>query len=60
MEKAIGESKRHNKRAIIKASILVAFIIVAIYIVRFTSVKEFLTRETLGNFLDTAGFWAPL
>ena len=37
-----------------------AFIIVAIYIVRFTSVKEFLTRETLGNFLDTAGFWAPL
>ena len=37
-----------------------AFIIVAIYIVRFTSVKELLTRETLGNFLDTAGFWAPL
>jgi len=60
MEKATGESKRHNKRAIIKASILVAFIIVAIYIVRFTSVKELLTRETLGNFLDTAGFWAPL
>jgi uncharacterized membrane protein YdjX (TVP38/TMEM64 family) len=60
MEKAIGESKRHNKRAIIKASILVALIIVAIYIVRFTSVKEFLTKETLGNFLDTAGFWAPL
>jgi uncharacterized membrane protein YdjX (TVP38/TMEM64 family) len=54
------ENQRHNKRAIIKASILVAFIIVAIYIVRFTSVKEFLTRETLGNFLDTAGFWAPL
>jgi len=54
------ENQRHNKRAIIKACILVAFIIVAIYIVRFTSVKEFLTRETLGNFLDTAGFWGPL
>lgn len=60
MEKTIGESTRHNKRAIIKASILVAFIIVAIYIVRFTSAKEYLTREALGNFLDTAGFWAPL
>jgi uncharacterized membrane protein YdjX (TVP38/TMEM64 family) len=60
MEKAIGESTRRNKRAIIKASIFVAFIVVAIYIVRFTSAKEYLTREGLGNFLDTAGFWAPL
>jgi len=32
----------------------------AIYIVRFTSVREFLTREALGNFLNAAGFWAPL
>ena len=32
----------------------------AIYIVRFTSVKIFLTREALGNFLNAAGFWAPL
>jgi len=44
----------------IKASLLVAFIIVAVYIVRFTTVKGFLTRETLGNFLDAAGLWAPL
>jgi uncharacterized membrane protein YdjX (TVP38/TMEM64 family) len=32
----------------------------AIYIVRFTSVKTFLTREALGDFLNAAGFWAPL
>jgi uncharacterized membrane protein YdjX (TVP38/TMEM64 family) len=32
----------------------------AIYIVRFTSVREFLTREALANFLNAAGFWAPL
>jgi len=32
----------------------------AIYIVRFTSVREFLTKEALGNFLNAAGFWAPL
>ena len=32
----------------------------AIYIVRFTPVKAFLTREALGDFLNAAGFWAPL
>jgi len=32
----------------------------AIYIIRFTSVKAFLTREALGDFLNAAGFWAPL
>ncbi len=44
----------------IKASLLVAFIIVAIIIVRFTPVKDFLRQESLGRFLNTAGFWAPL
>ncbi len=32
----------------------------AIYIIRFTSVKAFLTRDALGDFLNAAGFWAPL
>jgi uncharacterized membrane protein YdjX (TVP38/TMEM64 family) len=32
----------------------------AIYIIRFTPVKTFLTREALGDFLNAAGFWAPL
>jgi uncharacterized membrane protein YdjX (TVP38/TMEM64 family) len=49
-----------RKRAVIKASLLVAFIMGAVYIVRSTTVKEFLTREMLGNFLEAAGFWAPL
>ena len=44
----------------IKASTLAAFIIVAVYIIRFTPVKEFFTREALGRFLEAAGFWAPL
>jgi uncharacterized membrane protein YdjX (TVP38/TMEM64 family) len=39
---------------------LVLFIIAAICIIRFTPVKEFLTREVLGGFLEAAGFWAPL
>ena len=59
MEKA-AHSATSRKKAAIKASLLVAFIIAAIYIVRFTTVKEFLTREALGHFLDAAGFWAPL
>jgi uncharacterized membrane protein YdjX (TVP38/TMEM64 family) len=49
-----------RKRAVIKASLLVAFIMGAVYIVRFTRVREFLTREMLSNFLEATGFWAPL
>ncbi len=44
----------------VKAFILVAFIIGAIILVRYTPVKGSLTPEALGRFLDTAGFWAPL
>jgi uncharacterized membrane protein YdjX (TVP38/TMEM64 family) len=47
-------------KAMIKASTLAAFIIVAVTIIRFTPVKEFLTQEALGRFLESAGFWAPL
>ncbi len=49
-----------RKRGLIKASTLAAFIIVAIYIIRFTPVKEFLTQEALSRFLEAAGFWAPM
>lgn len=49
-----------KKGAVLKALVFVAFIIAAIYVVRFTSVKEFLTAEVLGRFLDSAGIWAPI
>ncbi len=42
------------------AAALVLFVITAVVIVRFTPVKEFLTAERLGNFLENAGFLAPL
>ncbi len=45
--------------AIIKAGILVLFIICALIVVRFTPVRHFLTAETLGGFLDSVGIWAP-
>jgi hypothetical protein len=34
-----------RKKAMIKASALAAFIIVAVYVIRFTPVEEFLTRK---------------
>jgi len=51
---------KSRKRGIIKALLFVAFIIVAVYVIRLTQVKEFLTQEALSNFLEAAGFWAPL
>jgi len=43
----------------VKVGILVIFIVTAIFLIRFTSVKNYLTAEALGQFLETAGFWAP-
>ncbi len=47
-------------RALVKAAVLAAFVITAILAVRFTPVKNYLTVEALGHFLDGAGLWAPL
>jgi len=49
-----------GKGAMIRALVFIAFIVVAVYIIRFTPAKEFFTQEALGQFLDRAGFWAPL
>ena len=60
MEAAEQQPAGSRKKAITKVLILAVFIIGAIYVVRFTPVKTYLTAEALGRFLDTAGFWAPL
>jgi uncharacterized membrane protein YdjX (TVP38/TMEM64 family) len=67
LNSGIGEYMEHTaqipknrKSAIIKALILLAFIILAIYFIRFTPVKGYLTAEALGKFLDSAGIWAPI
>ncbi len=54
------QTQKIRKKAVIKAAILVAFIICAVIVVRFTPIKGFLTADQLGRFLETAGFWAPL
>jgi uncharacterized membrane protein YdjX (TVP38/TMEM64 family) len=48
-----------GKRPLIKALFLLAFIVAAVLIVRFTPVKRYLTREALGQVLESAGYWAP-
>jgi uncharacterized membrane protein YdjX (TVP38/TMEM64 family) len=51
---------KSRKKATVKALLFTAFIAAALYMVRFTPVKGFLTQETLGHLLESAGFWAPL
>ena len=46
-------SKKPSK-AVMKAIFLVIFIVTAIILVRFTPVKNYLTAEALGQFLDSA------
>ena len=60
MEELIQQTVNNRKKATLKALILLAFIIGAILLVRFTPVKQFLTADALGHFLDMAGYWAPL
>ena len=60
MEPAENKMPKNRSNAVMKAIFLLVFIVAAICIVRFTPIKNYLTAEALGRFLETAGFWAPL
>ena len=60
MEEVIQSAVNNRKKALVKALILVAFIIGAILLVRFTPVKQYLTPDALGQYLDMTGFWGPI
>ncbi len=60
MEEVIQQPAKRRKEAVVKASILLLFIVVAVYVIRFTPVKGFLTPEALSGFLEVVGMWAPL
>ncbi|MBW1786223.1 MAG: TVP38/TMEM64 family protein [Deltaproteobacteria bacterium] len=49
-----------RKKALVKVLILAVFIIAAIGLLRFTPIRGYLTAQALGEFLETAGIWAPL
>jgi uncharacterized membrane protein YdjX (TVP38/TMEM64 family) len=50
----------YRRKALIKAAIFAAFIVTAVLVARFTPAKNFLTPQALGQFVKTAGLWAPL
>jgi uncharacterized membrane protein YdjX (TVP38/TMEM64 family) len=50
----------NRSKDVLKAGIFVVFVISAILLVRYTPVKDYLTAEVLGGFLQTAGVWAPI
>jgi uncharacterized membrane protein YdjX (TVP38/TMEM64 family) len=54
------EKGMNHRIALLKALVLVVFIAVAVYVVRFTPVRGYFTAETLGRLLDRAGIWAPV
>jgi len=53
-------STRKGKGPLLKGVLLVAFIIAAVAVARFTPVKSYLTPEGLGRFLEVAGIWGPV
>ena len=60
MDKAPGTNPTNQRYALLKALLLVVFLISAIALIRFTPLKDYLAPEAMGRFLDAAGFWAPL
>jgi len=60
MEVATQQTVKSRNRAMLKAGIFLAFIILAIFLIRFTPIKNYLTAQAMGDFLETAGYWAPV
>ncbi len=60
MKEGKETSGKRSRGAVIKAAVFVLFILAAVYVVRYTPVKEFLTVGKMKQFLDTSGIWAPV
>ncbi|MGE5310907.1 MAG: TVP38/TMEM64 family protein [Nitrospirota bacterium] len=48
------------RKGLVKAAVLLAFIAGAVYLVRYSPVKDYFTPEALTGFVEGTGFWAPL
>ena len=59
-EELVQGTESNKKTGIGKILVLAAFVVGAIVLVRFTPVRNYLTATALGDFLEDAGFWAPL
>ena len=60
METAEKELPGNRGKAILKAVILLIFVVAAIILMRYTPIKDYLSAEALGRFLDGVGIWAPV
>ncbi len=60
METELEQPTKKTSKPIFKAIVFVAFIIGAIFLIRFTPIKNYLTADALGSFLEGAGIWAPV
>jgi uncharacterized membrane protein YdjX (TVP38/TMEM64 family) len=60
MEAMKQQPMTSRKRGVIKAAFFLAFIILAVYALRFTSLRDLFAQEVLSRFLERAGFLAPL
>jgi len=60
METVSTQNLQNRRKIYFKAILFLAFILCALVLVRFTPLKNYLTAEALGGFLDAAGLWAPL
>jgi len=60
MDSVKRQAQQNRTKSRLKAVGLVVFVVAAILLVRFTPVREYLTAEALGRYLDGAGLWAPL
>ncbi len=60
MEEPSQQAKKKSSKGLVKAIIFAVFIAGAVFLIRFTSIKNYLTAEVLGRFLESAGLWAPV
>jgi len=60
MDASSSGIKKTGSKAIIKAVLLILFIVAALLLIRYTPVKKYLTPHVLGDFLASAGWWGPV
>jgi len=60
MEKTSHQKGKISRGALGKFLVLVLFLVGAVYLFRFTPIKDFVTPQSLGRVLDATGLWAPV
>jgi uncharacterized membrane protein YdjX (TVP38/TMEM64 family) len=60
MADQVPRDSSHRRHAVLKAIVFAIFLIAAIYFIRFTSIKNYLTPEAINTILEKVGIWAPV